>query len=112
MTTDRIIRDVLANFDMNRVHKAMKTLDWVWWNPAMDDYAPPTIDKLHATARNLLTEVIEKGLGNCSTGGFTAFKETGEMGQISIGLEFRVETASADFSEDDFEEFRRQGAIP
>ena len=69
----KIVDEILASFNFDRVHTAMKALDWVWWN-AIDEV--PNIDELKETAKELLQDCAEhmdsKKDYSSSTGGFVA----------------------------------------
>lgn len=61
---DRIIQDIMENFDFGKVHKVMEFLDWTWWFNGV-----PSVDDLKDQAHSLLDEAWEKQ--QCvATGGF------------------------------------------
>lgn len=66
-----LVDRVMATFDFSRVQKAMEALDWKY---AADDTSP-SLEKLQATARDLLTAAVEddaEAMGMC--GGFKAWR--------------------------------------
>lgn len=68
------VDDIILNFDFEKVHKIMKTLNWTWasWK---DEYETnhisevPSVYALKQQAYHLLRDAVEKGLGG--TGGFS-----------------------------------------
>jgi hypothetical protein len=88
------IEKLIAEFDFDRVHKAMVAVDWKWGGTFGPPPAVPAKDALIATARDLLRQVSAKGAGSISTGGFCAFydaehdEDTG-----ALGLQFVLESA-------------------
>lgn len=88
-TTDEIEK-LIAEFNFDRVHKAMVAVDWKWGGAFGPPPAVPTKDALISTARDLLRQVAEKGEGTISTGGFCAFydavhdEDTGPLGLMFI----------------------------
>lgn len=72
MTDDRqaMIDEIIDRFNFERVHIAMKALDWGWCTTEGNGYAVPTIAKLKAMARHLLRESIKSKV--CASGGLEA----------------------------------------
>jgi hypothetical protein len=65
-----MIDEIIDRFNFERVHIAMKALDWHWCDLAGNGHAVPTIAKLKAMARHLLREAINSKV--CASGGFEA----------------------------------------
>ncbi|CAB4124450.1 hypothetical protein UFOVP59_17 [uncultured Caudovirales phage] len=70
------IDHIMDHFDFNRVEKAMKALDWVWFH-ADTENGIPDVPTLRKEARRLLTSAWDNGMNvnrdwQVSTGGFTA----------------------------------------
>lgn len=89
ITADRI-NAIMDRFDFERVHVAMKALDWKWHKTeAGPDLVPSTVD-LRRTAREFLTYAAGADEGKeryMSSGGFVA--KQNRDGDLS--LEFVVE---------------------
>lgn len=77
---EKMIEDIMDEFNFARVHKAMVALDWKW---ALPSNSIPSIDELRKEAERLLRNVAEIRLDMfidedwnapiiCSTGGFSA----------------------------------------
>lgn len=66
----KLIDDVIRNFDFARVAVAVAALDWQWQTAAEDGFEIPSIQRLKATARNLLQRSVKCGIAG--TGGFEA----------------------------------------
>lgn len=76
------IEHIMDNFQFYLVQRAMKALDWMWW----DSSETPSIERLRSTARDLLERVCKGDCINLSTGGFVA-RRSGEH----LFLSFEVE---------------------
>lgn len=77
-----MIDEILDEFNFEKVHKVMVSLDWKWNSTD----GVPAIADLRRTARSLLKQVVEsKGIHSVGTGGFTAFMHNG-----ILGLRFEV----------------------
>jgi len=81
---EKMVEDVLGNFDFERVHKVMTCLDWKWREGIPNYY------QLIKTAKDLLERVLKKDIKYIGTGGFTATKEVFDDGDIRLGLYFSV----------------------
>ena len=93
------IRDIMEDFNFQKVHNVMKTLDWKW---AMSKYGVPTIDELKHEAKRLLIEAC--GEKTCvATGGFRAVYEEGtsEDPDPYVGLELIVEECEGFVDDED-----------
>lgn len=53
------INYLIDNFDFERVHTAMKAVDWQWMTTEGNGLATPSIDRIRAMARHLLRESIK-----------------------------------------------------
>lgn len=75
-------KEIGENFNWEKVHKAMKALDWVWYfgkdKLGKDQMGIPDIPTLKNSAYLLLKESYEDGLTH-GLGGFSAGWEDGEM---------------------------------
>jgi len=68
---------VIANFNFEKVHLTMTTLDWVW-NNENNQLKVPSIAELKATASYLLLQTLKntsKQEYTCSSGGIVATRE-------------------------------------
>jgi hypothetical protein len=80
---DKKINAVISKFDYEKVQKAMTTLDWVWVNPCPEEGATvPTIERMKANSRYLLSRAATTPERVWSTGGFIA--ERYEDGELSL----------------------------
>jgi hypothetical protein len=82
------IKDILKNFDFERVHSIMKMLDWKWAMVKHDD-GIPSVDELKAEAKRLLIAAATEKT-QIATGGFRAVYEADGACDDDpyIGLEF------------------------
>lgn len=72
-----MIDEILDEFNFEKVHKVMVSLDWKWNSTD----GVPAIADLRRMARSLLQQVVEsKGIHSVGTGGFTAFMHHGVLG--------------------------------
>lgn len=100
------VDSILLNFDFEKVHKIMETLNWTWasWK---DEYETthisevPSVYALKQQAYRLLRDAVEKGFGG--TGGFEVkcyvYEEAGQDGDpddfghsVHLSLSFCVES--------------------
>jgi hypothetical protein len=65
-----MIDEVIDRFNFERVHIAMKALDWRWHSTEDNGHVVPTIPKLKGMACHLLRESINSKV--CASGGFEA----------------------------------------
>lgn len=92
MDNTQLIKDVLNDFDFERVHKTMIALGWGWG----ENNEVPTITQLRANASHLLNSmndiIMNKNIDMVGTGGFEAFR----YGDYGLGLRFVVEEMNDD----------------
>lgn len=93
--TEKRKKEVLDNFDFERVHKVMELLEWTWATKKKE-HKIPSVKKMKKHASRLIDDAL-KGLKksgleqySISTGGFEACAFYGEEG-LEIGLRFIVE---------------------
>lgn len=93
--TKNLKKEVLDNFDFERVHKVMELLEWTWVTKKKE-HKIPSVKKMKKHAGELIDNAL-KGLKksgleqySISTGGFEACAFHGEEG-IEVGLRFIVE---------------------
>ena len=96
----KLIDDIMDNFNFNKVRKVMKHLNWKW---ALSENGVPEVYELKETARRLLNECLYEMImhgedsWSIATGGFAAratnYKGSEESEDSSIGLKlsFKVE---------------------
>ena len=96
---DSQIKDILNNFDFERVHEVMQLLNWQWFNSTTEDKVP-SYGELVMQAQSLLQQAV-KGLskeqGNyfsTGTGGFNAIAIRCEDGHIVVELQFNIADGS------------------
>lgn len=96
---NKMIDDIMDEFDFNRVETVMEFMDWKWAGDNGLEYV--TVDMLKKTAKRLLKEAAELRLGNykdehweqgiiCGTGGFQAmaFCDEDKTKIIALDLKF------------------------
>ncbi len=79
--------DVLNNFDFEKAHRIMVSLDWKW-SPLG---AVPSISEMKKTAFDCLNTVVEGDCVSCATGGFMASIEEDDH-QEGLRLDFNLTT--------------------
>jgi hypothetical protein len=88
----KMMFDIINNFDFQKVHNVMKYLDWAWY-----PYGTPTVDELRFAARERIESVIKNCLLDAksdqeyisSSGGLKATVIKNDYGQITfLELEF------------------------
>lgn len=81
------IKEIIANFDFERVHEAMVALKWTWYNSKSEDKVPST-SELVMEATELLERVQASGENTIyvETGGFKAYKDE----YTKLGLIFQL----------------------
>ena len=68
---DQLLDNTMDNFNFEKVHKVMTTLDWRWAHLGDTELAIPTVAQLRGKARNLLREAFKRKT-TVGTGGFEA----------------------------------------
>lgn len=88
-----LIELIIERFDFERVHTAMKALDWEWGHTFAGPDLVPEIEDLQRCASELLEYTLRSDLPECyiSTGGFVAQRD--ESGGISLA--FQLESQGA-----------------
>lgn len=93
---EKMIQDILDNFDFEKCHRVMKSLNWTWLRGI------PNVDDLKQSARSRLECAIEGVLNRkdtlpsnyyyfCSSGGLKATAWKNRYGHLeAINLEFVV----------------------
>lgn len=61
------VENIMDEFDFDRVHKTMKSLNWEW-----RDKGVPDITEIRENAIYILNRAYESESGYCATGGFEA----------------------------------------
>ena len=77
MKKKEAIEHILDNFDFEKVHETMTSLDWTWHSTD----GVPEIPDLRKEARRLLKDVAKRKENKffISTGGFQVYKEGGYL---------------------------------
>jgi len=91
---DKMIADIMDEFDFEKVHDIMKYLNWEW-AIGNGESAVPSMWRIMEQAKHLLEEVAGREDGKCSyisTGGFMAMKHE----DCSLTLHFVLESFDAD----------------
>lgn len=93
----KIIEEIIDCTDFEKIHKAMKALDWIW---ATTEGRVPTEEELKEQARKLLKETFERKC-DVATGGFwTKYMEADEYGDEGASLSFRIDNTSVWINKD------------
>ena len=99
---DKCIDDIIneeTGIDFERIHIAMKALNWAW-GTSQGGYEIPTVDELKREARRLLEDAwVRKS--TISTGGFIAEYHKYDDGDVELKLIFAIENWSAIIDEND-----------
>ena len=83
MTNEDKIKNIMENFDFERVHKTMKKLNWKWFISVEEGERVPTLNEIKETALKMLHDAIEKY--SYSTGGFSV-KYNKDTGRLSLSF--------------------------
>lgn len=84
---EKLVKDILKNFDFKKVHKIMIQLNWHWRGKV------PTIEDIKYQARKLLENVIyDEHCWGSGTGGFYAQKT-----EETVTLYFILESSELAF---------------
>jgi len=97
----KMMFDIINNFDFERVHTTMTHLGWTWY-----PYGTPTVDELRFAARERIESVIKNCLLDAksdqeyilSSGGLKATAIKNDYGQITF-LELEFVLTSWDLNE-------------
>ena len=87
------IKEIINEFNFDKVQKVMDFLDWRWQNARRI----PTIHELISKSENLLNDVCLELLNGqekewkVSTGGFSAYGFIDDSGDIELSLSFCIE---------------------
>lgn len=73
-------KDIMGNFDFDKVHKTMKLLNWKWANIGV-----PSISEIKKNAKYVMNRAYELESGYCATGGFEA-----KVTKHGLSLKFTV----------------------
>ena len=71
---ERHIKEILNNFNFEKVHNTMKKLDWEWFNVGI-----PTIKDLKKQSKILLEDVCKYDICSSSSGGLKAIKNNDHL---------------------------------
>jgi hypothetical protein len=85
---NKIIDEIMDEFDFEKVHRTMKALEWTWYGSD----GVPTIGDLRRTARELLQELIKHNYHCVGTGGLFAYRIADTVGLRFEVASFEVET--------------------
>lgn len=99
-TKKKMIKNIIKNFDFDKVSEVMNCLNWVWvTNKTTWDSNIPTKDELIQTAKYCLKSAYKQAKENkiidvtfiCATGGFKASAVFGGSGKVDfLQLEFII----------------------
>lgn len=78
---------ILDRFRFNRVQLTMRALNWKWPTASINGDEYPSIERMRATARYLLTKVATEKDCLCATGGFHALRYDDGCLQLSFEVE-------------------------
>lgn len=93
ISIDQVIKQVLENFDFDKVHKVMEVLDWKWVGGDTQDGVPSVyrlIKKAEGLLKDCVNEIEHRNTNTfvLSTGGFKATCVKYDDGEIVLELEF------------------------
>lgn len=98
-----LIKEVIAQFDYQKVHKVMTDLNWTWYN-SQTETKVPSVGELVIQSMNLMSQAANKAAYDTSnnraviaTGGFKATAIRHDDGFITIDLEFVLTDWSAGY---------------
>ncbi len=77
----KMVEDIMENFDFERVHKAMVTLDWLWFID--NEYRIPTLEEIKTHAGKMMLDALN-GMPY-ATGGFYCTYKNGIL-ELSFEL--------------------------
>lgn len=96
---DRALRidEVMTLFDFDKVHKAMAAVGWYYHDNV---HETPSVERLQATARNLLKDAWNRKDGQVRSGGFAAWYYPAEGSDpASFGLTFTMASSDIEIRE-------------
>ena len=100
MMKEKIIKDILKQFDFKKVHNYMESVNWTWLDSG-GDMTVPSIATLVLKAESYLNELVDReNTIACGSGGLMARKSIYKGKIISLKLEFILE----DFIWEDLED--------
>ena len=70
MTKQEIIDEVMDYLEFEKIHKAMKALNWTW----VPEFEVPEIYKLRQFLRKMINDLIDENLTEIQCGGFRVRK--------------------------------------
>ena len=98
------VKEIMDNFDFDKVLNIMKKMDWKWMLFRNDDFACdiPTVDEIKETSNRILNELYEKSkneeIYSISIGGLKATKY-----EYYVSLDFILESCNtSDFIDDTY----------
>ena len=98
---EAMICEVMEDFDFERVHGVMESLDWKW-SIEHDEYVVPSVYRLMKKAESMLDDVSRYDDGmrhELSTGGLRAVLD--DSGDLELRFEIELSTSySEDYDED------------
>jgi hypothetical protein len=97
----KLITEVTAQFDYQKVHKVMTELNWTWYY-SQTETKVPSVGELVIRSLKLMNEAVNKlgyseGRMIVATGGFKATAIRHDDGFITIDLEFVLTDWSAGY---------------
>jgi hypothetical protein len=103
ITKEKIIEDILENFNFDKCQSIMNTLNWEWVNtgiPTVDDLKMAAIKRIYNAIEGLLDKDNRLSSSNyyfSSSGGIKATAFKNRYGHLeSVNLEFIVEDWQSD----------------
>jgi len=88
---EKLLDEIMENFDFKKVHNVMEFLDWKWASSTTAD-AVPSIDEIKDEAARLLWDVVNDPENEViATGGLRVTKDFSDYRHPFISLEFVLE---------------------
>lgn len=94
---ERLITEIVENFDWEKVRKVMLLMNWTWWNGSIDGgEGVPSEEKLARRAKALLRYVWKRRVeGAWNTGGLQAEYRNRGGNNETLELRFVLEKGGA-----------------
>jgi len=86
--SERMKKEILDNFDFEKVHKVMTLLDWRWYSSAENKV--PNIEQMKNMVRSLFKSLEHPDCDAVSCGGFSLYYDTEFAEKDSVKLEFSI----------------------
>jgi hypothetical protein len=98
---EKAIKNIIENFDFEKVHKVMVFLDWTW----LHDVEPPSMGSLVISAQQKLSDTFDmcnnkKKDISIGSGGFVVYAEYNQQSDCCDYLDLKFQITSCEYYED------------